>query len=53
MTMAAVAVGDGHGGVAGVVLAAEAADRGIEERAARDDGDAVIALLAVDQPMCA
>ena len=43
------AVHHGRGDVAGIVLAAEAAPVDCCERQARDDGDAVIALLAVDR----
>ena len=39
---------DGRGDVAGIALAAEAAPVDRMKRQARDDGDAVIALLAVD-----
>src|SRR5690606_19049137 len=45
----AVAVADEGGGVARVALAAEAAKIRTDKGQARDGGDAVIALLAVDQ----
>ena len=44
-----VAIGDARGDVAAIVLAAELPAVDVEERQPRDDGDAVIALLAVDR----